>query len=133
MNREWLITILDQKRKSSGKEKRPVIPSKRKRFLPRRISNPIITFYDLGQVNNNASLDDAPVWSDHPILKTPVYTIQANKWGGPVIGTPMSEVEYQVDPFTDDDFQAYTDMMFNYPVEEWNQRYRQITIPDDDH
>jgi hypothetical protein len=130
---EYIEIRIRRGRQSGGtKKKSLVLPSKPPEEIGRRrLSDSLITFYDLGQVNHQ-DLDDAPIWVDHPILKTPGYTIEAHKWGGPLSGTPMSEVEYQVDPFTDDDFQAYTDMMFNYPVEEWNQRYRKIVIPDDD-
>jgi hypothetical protein len=91
----------------------------------RRLNEPIIIFYDLGQVNNG-DLDD-PVWEDHPILKTPSYTTSPQTWG---IGL-FAGVKYSVDPFDDDDFQAYTDRMFTYPVEDWALRYKRIEFPDD--
>jgi hypothetical protein len=121
MNREWLITILDQKRKSSGKEKRPVIPSKRKRFLPRRINNPAITFYDL------ASVKDGDEYRDHPILKIPSYTVSDNSPGA----------LYTVESFSQTDWDDYRALLFEIPVEQWKDNYRKleyeinpVSIPD---
>jgi hypothetical protein len=90
----------------------------------RRKGGPLIRFYDLGQVNHQA-LGDTPVWVDHPILKTPSYTTSAD-----VSAVDFFQgVIYSIDPFVDADYQAYTDMMFNYPVTEWTQRYKRIEFP----
>lgn len=116
------ITILD--RPTAADKKTAVFPSRRVRKLGRRRTGEAqIRFYDLGQVNHEA-LDAEPVWSDHPILKTPSYTTTHIAWGS---GPRFAGVTYSVDPFVDSDFLAYRTMMFNYPVTEWRQRYRRIT------
>ena len=57
--------------KARGDNKKTVAyPSRRHRTFGRRRGDPLITFYDLAQVNHQ-DLDDEPIWEDHPILKTP--------------------------------------------------------------
>lgn len=116
------ITILD--RPTAADKKTAVFPSRRRRKLGRRRTGEAqIRFYDLGQVNHE-SLDAEPIWSDHPILKTPSYTTAAGIWGS--VGDYFAGVEYSVESFADADYSAFTDTMFNYPVTEWTQRYRRI-------
>jgi hypothetical protein len=124
MKQETLITIKG-KRKADERRKGQVIPPRFRDELARRRGDPLIIFYDLGQVNHQ-DLNDPPVWVDHPILKTPEYTTRFVKFGAPDSGTLMAEYHYDLDPFTDSDFQSYTDMMFNYSVIEWNRRYRRV-------
>jgi hypothetical protein len=110
--------------------KTPVIPSRRPERLGRRRLNEVgIRFYDLGQVNNNESLSDEPVWSDHPILKTPSYTTSHATWGS--TNSWFQGVTYELEPFEDADYAAYTDRFFEYPVTEWKRRYRKILGIDD--
>ena len=119
MKRDIIISISDDPNKRAAKPKPPVRPSKKHEFLARRTNEPQIRFYDLAQVNHG-DLDN-PTWEDHPILKTPAYTTEAVVGGSKFFG-----VRYLVDPFTNADYQNYTDMMFDYPVADWRQRYRRI-------
>lgn len=117
------ITILGQDQQSDSK-KTAVFPSRKaRRFGRRRLNEPQIRFYDLAQVNHE-DLNDDPIWSDHPVLKTPSYTTEAAIWG--TGDNYFAGVRYLLEPFENADYAAYTSMMFNYPVTEWKQRYRRI-------
>ena len=119
------IEIIIKPSPSAEQRQDVVYPSRRrKKGGRRRLSEPQIRFWDLGQVNNNESLSDPPVWSDHPILKTPSYTTSYKTWGS--TNAFFQGVTYELDPFEDADFAAYTDKFFDYPVTEWKQRYRRI-------
>ncbi len=93
--------------------------------LGRRLRGADIRFYDLGQVNHQAP-DAEPVWRDHPVLFVPGYTHSPRVHGG----STFAGVRFNVQPFTDTHYQAYSDMMFNYPVTEWTRRYRRIRTID---
>ena len=123
MRKQYDILVLSDPA-SKAKQKWPQRPSKRTKYQARRLNNPLITFYDLGQVNNNASLDDEPVWSDHPILKTPSYTQGITTSHG--FDDVLLSVDLTVDPFDNADYQTLTDLMFTYPVDQWNRRYRKV-------
>lgn len=122
MKREHLITILGRKTDAEDSRKGVARPSVRKPFYSRRIQSPGIIYYDLAQINTGTA--ESPVWSDHPILKSPAYTTAATAHYLPY----FSGVDYFVEPFDDADFAAYTQMFFDAaPVAEWNQTYRRIS------
>jgi hypothetical protein len=122
MKRERVVTIFRPDEGDAGRRKGVAEPRRFRDELGRRQGGAFIRFYDLGQVNHE-SLDQDPVWVDHPTLKTPTYTTEAVTWGVP---TYFNGIRYLLDPFENADFQAYTDMMFDYPVTEWKRRYRRI-------
>lgn len=115
--------IINPKDAPSDKKKTAAFPRRRPFELGRRrLNDPQIRFWDLAQVNHQA-LDAEPVFVDHPILKTPSYTTEHVEWGS---GPRFAGVKYLVEGFENADFSAYTEMMFDYPVTEWKQRYRRI-------
>jgi hypothetical protein len=122
VKQETLITIKG-KRQADERRKGHVVPPRFRDELARRGGDPLIIFYDLGQVNHQ-DLNDPPVWVDHPILKTPSFSYSTVPGGG--FPPRFSGVRLELDPFVNSDYQDYTDMMFNYPVTEWNKRYRKI-------
>lgn len=120
MGNEIIIEIL---RKQKGQQRKTVAqPSRREDVHGRRRTGPYIKLYDLAQVNHQA-LDAEPVWEDHPILETPSYTDATT--------TGFNKV-YAVDRMSEAGWQGYTDMMFNYPVTEWTQRYKCVAGDADD-
>jgi hypothetical protein len=121
-NYEKVITLRFPKKGGETEQKKPPQAVKYSKPLARRQTDPLITFYDLAQVNHQ-DLNAEPVWEDHPILKTPSYT-HAGTSGG--IVPVFTSVRVTVEAFTNSDYQAFTDMMFNYPVTEWNRRYKKI-------
>jgi hypothetical protein len=93
-------------------------------IFTRRLSNPLITFYDLAQVNTGSAA--SPVWADHDILRVPDFTADFMTWG---INYFLG-VSYTVDPFESADFAALTAKMFDVgPVTEWNRLFRKIEMP----
>lgn len=112
------IEILDTTENTVDK-KTVVFPSKRSQIFSRRSSPPVITFYDLAQVNIGTV--ENPVWSDHPILYSPNYTIQ---YGGP--GGDLNSQYYIFELFGAPEHQAYYDLLFQFPVEEWKTKYRKL-------
>jgi hypothetical protein len=122
---EKAIVTADIESKARQKPRRGALQHIEPEYPGRRHS-PLIRFYDLAQVNHEA-LSDAPVWVDHPILKTPSYSTSA------IISTAdfFQGVKYSVEPFVDSDHQAFTELIFTYAVTEWTRRYRRVELPTD--
>jgi hypothetical protein len=117
---EVIIEIL--RKQQASKNKTVAVPSRRNEAEGRRRGGVSLRFYDLAQVNHQA-LDAEPVWEDHPILETPSYT--------DITDSGIAKI-YAVDRLSEAGWQNYTDMMFNYPVTEWTQRYRLVAGNADD-
>ena len=119
MRKETVVTIVSDD-KPKEETKYPVRPSKRSKGLARRLSFPAIQFYDLAQVNTGTT--ESPVYTDYPILKVPGYSISPALASGNFVGA-----QYTIDPFTQSDYQAYTDMMFAVaPVTEWKHKFKKM-------
>jgi len=89
-------------------------------YPSRRLGGGIITFYDLAQVNTGT--EESPVWSDHPILFSPNYSVD---FGG--VAHTANQNQFVIsERFGTDQFQDYYDMMFDIPVEEWSVNYRKL-------
>jgi hypothetical protein len=123
-SKQKAVITVDLSEEEESKIKRGMIPPVViPDYLKRRLQNNLITFYDLGLVNH--ATEGSPVFEDHPILKTPSFA--------PVgVYSPFAAPAFaysergEVEGFTTADYQAYTDMMFNYPVEEWHFRYKKL-------
>lgn len=117
------LTLTIQEAEEAARKKTAAFPRRRPRRIGRRrINTPQIRFWDLAQVNHGDP--NNPVWEDHPILKSPSFSVTA-AGQGPGNNTFAGAV-YHFDAFNDSDFAAYTNLFFNYPIIEWKQRYRQI-------
>ncbi len=88
--------------------------------LKRRGSKPIVTFYDLAQVNTGTV--DSPVWSDHPIIYSPNYTVQY--YTG--ISGLARQQNYNCDPLDTPAYNTYYNCFFQFPVTDWKHKFRQI-------
>jgi len=112
---ETIITILDRERGRGSDKKTLVQPSKRPEYIGRRrLHNAAITFYD------TAYIKDGDTYRDLPILKVPSVTVSA-------VATPFFQgAKYVSEAFTDADFAAYIDLLFEVPVTEWKHNYRKI-------
>jgi hypothetical protein len=119
MKREYLITIKGEQETDLERQKGIVRPSENRKILARRNLQKTITFYDLAQVNTGT--DAEPVWSDHPILKTPSITAVAAGSSG-----TFYRQDITVESFTQSDYQAFTDLLFQFPVTQWSKKYRKL-------
>lgn len=112
------LTLIINSEAQADDSKTAAFPRRRTRRLGRRRGESAIEFYDLGQVSG-----DGVTFTDHPLLKVPSYSVSFEVSSpGDFDGTAL----YTMESFGDADYQAYTDMMFDIPLEEWHWRYKRL-------
>lgn len=109
------LTLIVDAPVSGDDLKTAAFPRRRSRRLGRRRGGSFIEFYDLAQVSG-----DGVTFTDHPLLKVPSYS---TSFSG---STVNSKLVITMEQFGTADYQAYTDMMFEVPIEEWHVRYKRL-------
>lgn len=114
MRFEKLITILAGRKKPGGEQKSPVRPSVIKRPLARRRLGGI-RFWDLGYIKSGEEYINLPYTDTLSAL--PVTWNTDNTRNNSRAYTPMGLADYQASLY---------DTIFDVPVEEWTENYKQI-------
>ena len=107
--------IINSQNAATDKKKTAAFPRRRTDPYGRRRGGNFIEFYDLAQVSG-----DGVTFTDHPLLKVPSYSTSFSSSGS------ASKLIITMDQFGTADYQAYTDMMFEVPIEEWHVRYKRL-------
>jgi hypothetical protein len=121
-NTETLITILDDDEAKKRRQKGIPRSANEGEFLARRLQGNVITFYDLAQTN--VGTVDNPIWNDHPILKTPSYSVAVATETGSFLGAT-----YTFENFGESDYTNYLNLLTSYgAVSEWKHIFKKLEL-----